>query len=117
MNNGKQYDFFSIGLRHAKDGIDELRKMANIYERDFGRDAREEFELGIASIVPQYANFYQKTSEEPIKTDRAITDYGKENTRNNSYFGSYGTGVQYYTNANGTQVYNDPNPEGKTNSK
>ena len=35
-------------------------------------------------------------------------NYGEPNTRNNSYFGGVGYGVQYYYDDQGTKRYNDP---------
>lgn len=109
MNNRKQYDFFLVGQRHARDGIEALRKMAASYEKNFGAQAREDFELGIASVIPQYSNFFAKASEkEEIRTDGATTNYGVENTRNNSYFGGTGVGKQFVEVRPNVREYNDP---------
>ena len=109
MNNGEQYDFFLVGQRHAKDGIEALRKMAASYEKNFGPQAREDFELGIASVIPQYSNFFAKTSEtEEVRTDGATANYGVENTRNNSYFGGTGVGKQFVEVRPNVREYNDP---------
>ena len=109
MNNEEQYDFFLVGQRHARDGVEALRKMAASYEKTFGAQAREDFELGIASVIPQYSNFFAKISEEEeIRTDGATTNYGVENTRNNSYFGGTGVGKQFVEVRPNVREYNDP---------
>ena len=95
-----EVDFYLVGQRHAKDGLAALKKMAKEYEERYGAQAREDFETGIASVIPQYANFFIASSEleQMVTPEGATTNYGVDNTRNNSYFGGTGTGVQYKEN-------------------
>jgi len=107
MNNEEQYDFFAIGQRHARDSFVELRKIAESYEKNYGPQARADFELGIASVFPQYSNFSIGSDDENIKTDGATTNFGIPNSRNNSYFGGAGTSRQFIE-VNGKKEYNNP---------
>ena len=112
MENNEQYDFFQVGQRHAKDGVEALKKLADSYEKHFGAQAREDFELGVASVIPQYSNFFVKTSEKeelrPEDGARTEGKYGEPNLRNNSYFGGTGYGVQYAKVGPDSREYNDP---------
>lgn len=100
----EQYDFYGMGLRDAPNGLIELKKKAITIEQNYGIDARIQFESGIAMKIPVYAEMIY--NENDLKKDiiNGTTDYGKENTRNNSYFGSYGVGVQFKPQGG----YNDP---------
>ena len=106
----EKYDFYDLGQRYAKETIEVIRKKAEEYGRNFGLKAKRDFELGIISLIPQYADFYYISNDDEMdisKLENATTDYGKDNLRNNSYFGEghSGIGVQY---DNVTGHYNDP---------
>ena len=104
MSNKEEYDFVEIGQRHAKDGIENLRKLADQYGREFGLKARRDFETGVASVIPQFARFYVSTSEnEEVRVEGATHNYGMDNLRNNSYFGGDGYSQQFVDGE-----YNEP---------
>ena len=106
----EQYDFFAIGKKHFIDDTETIRKMAMEYQLKFGRKAREEFESGVYSQMSQYANApeLRTGSAEEALGQGGSNNYGVPNTRNNSYFGGRGTGVQYQTR-NGIEYFNEPN--------
>ena len=109
MNRRTQYDFFGLGQQHAGDKIQTIEELAAYYEEKFGWKARKDFELGVASAFPPYSRSFIITSEEEIiSPDGATMNYGEPNTRNNSYFGGVGYGVQRSHDAQGTKRYNDP---------
>ena len=101
MDKQNNYDFLSMGTRYAKETIFLISKKAQEIEDNFGYDARMEFEVGVACVIPQYKT---SKSDEFNGVVHGTKDFGIPNTRNNSYFGIKGTGVQYQ---NGT--YNKPN--------
>ena len=114
MKNENEYDFFLLGQKYANEGIAMLRKKAMEYEKEFGVQAKNDFELGVISTIPQYSNFTVEL-EENIRMEGATTNYGVNNYRNNSYFGKKGVGQQYvetYPNS-GVLEYNDPIKKGK----
>ncbi len=103
MKITEKYDFFYVGQRHAKDGLDELINMAQSYEKKYGKKARSDFELGVASVYPQYADCFPIfKGQDEIRVEGGTKNFGVDNTRNNSYFGGYGTGKQFISG-----VYND----------
>ncbi len=109
MNRRTQYDFFGLGQQHANDEIQAIKELAAYYEKKFGGQARKDFESGVASAFPHYSRSFIITSEEEkISPDGATMNYGEPNTRNNSYFGGQGYGVQYYYDEQGVKRYNDP---------
>lgn len=93
----EKYDFYAIGQRKAYELINvELKKYADVIEKEYGELARFEFETGVSSAIPVYGK--ETTDKEPIsklETIHAVKDYGVENLRNNSYFGARGTSHQY----------------------
>jgi len=52
----EEYDFYAMGIRHALDGILSLKKTAKEIEKEYGADARMEFEAGISVTIPEYYN-------------------------------------------------------------
>ena len=104
MPNNEEYDFVEIGQRHAKDGLEELRKLADTYGRNYGLKARRDFETGVASVIPQFSRFFVNTSEiEDVRIEGATHNYGMDNMRNNSYFGGDGYSQQFVDGE-----YNEP---------
>ncbi len=103
-----EYDFFVIGQKHASDSIIELKKIANMYEKDFGKEAKEAFELGVVSFFPTYGKFEVSTKLTIKDAEGATFVYGEENKRNNSYFGGTGESNQYVDG-----VYNEPSSRGR----
>ena len=55
MDNEKQYDFMSYGMRKAKDGFADLEKTAQSILEQYGEQAKLEFEAGVAMAIPQWA--------------------------------------------------------------
>ena len=116
MNDNEQYDFYLIGRRRASDFSGDLKRQAKEIGEIYGEQARLEFESGLASIIPAYGSVssYETSgikkvqegisSSEDLVIENAETDYGVENTRNNSYFGTKGTGVQ----VNSDGKFNEP---------
>lgn len=104
----QNYDFMSMGSRYAKEGIVHLSKMAEDIGKNYGVDAKMEFEAGICLTIPTYSSIVELSKNEIEK--QATTHFGEENMRNNSYFGGNGVSHQY----NGTtSIYNDPNKKRK----
>ncbi len=105
----QEYDFISMGVRDARDLFFNLRERAKTIEKNYGIDARLAYESGISMVVPVYGNFSkeeQKVQDKELNHTTSGSSLGVDNTRNLSYFGGSGTGVQYTTNASGTKEYN-----------
>ena len=102
MENEQEYDFLSMGLRAAKDEMSNHYQTADKIEQQFGINARMEYEAGIAMAIPQYGT-YQNLQLRKKENLNGTKDFGIVNTRNNSYFGTSGTGVQYKSHG-----YNEP---------
>ncbi len=102
----ENYDFFDIGQRYAEEGMQALQKKAKEFEKTVGKEARRAVEMGVISMIPQYARLYngEKNLEGDVQHIHGTKDFGKENARNNSYFKGNGVGTQY-TSAG---KYNDP---------
>ncbi len=107
MEKKQEYDFLSMGLRAAKDDMTNHYQTAEKIEEQFGINARMEYEAGIAMAIPQYET-YRTLQARKKEVLHGSKEFGVENTRNNSYFGTTGTGVQYTTNSEGLPVYNEP---------
>ena len=98
----EEFDFYGMGIRHALDGVMALKKTAKEIEKEYGPDARMEFEAGVSVTIPEYYNIdIQIDLEEMTKGTK---NFGVNGLRNNSYFG--GTGISNQTNAYGE--YNEP---------
>lgn len=108
----KEYDFYGMGMRYANEGLMNLRKVAEEIGQRYGADAQLEFETGIAMTIPAYTHVVH-TEATPKEMEAGTVDIGVPNTRNNSYFGTSGTGIQYKSKADGTQVYNEPKSKSK----
>lgn len=100
MEKDNNYDFLSMGTRYAKEATFLIAKTAKEIQYKYGYDARMEFEAGVACVIPQYKNIQLEFND----VVHGTKDFGIPNTRNNSYFGTFGTGPQYYNNR-----YNEPN--------
>ena len=102
--NKKYFDMYDIVNKYYQNNI----------KSKYGEKAKDDFELGVISLIPQYSNISQFIAgEEEINSQivdgsiSATTNYGVKNTRNNSYLGGVGTGNQF-VEVNGKMVYNDP---------
>ncbi len=56
MNNN-EYDFCSMGFRDAKMSMENCYNRAIQIEKQYGVNARMEYEVGIAMTIPQYDRF------------------------------------------------------------
>ncbi len=113
MKDKQEYDFFTMGFRDAKNSMESCYQRAVKIEEQYGADARMEYEVGIALTIPQYERFSVCKEETKKNTENATKNFGVDNTRNNSYFGSTGTSKQYVTGPDGMPMYNEPNMEPK----
>ena len=100
-----EYDFYAMGIRHAREKLNDLNKMAEAIGNTYGEDARMEFEMGIAVSIPVYSSRVSKdlTVEDIEKSSNV---YGVPNERNNSYFGGIGTRHQFIER-DGKITYNE----------
>ena len=97
------YDFYSMGIRYAKDYLIDLREKAELIGKQYGMDAKMEFEAGICVTVPAYSNISETTISQR-DAENATTKFDENNMSNNSYFGGVGISSQ---KKNG--IYNEPN--------
>lgn len=94
------YNFYKMGQRYATEKIESLKRLADNIQKEYGKDARIEFEAGIVSTVPVYGDVYVENFEKPVN---GTNDFGVDNLRNNSYFGGTGISQQFIDG-----IYNDP---------
>ena len=97
-----QYDFYDIGSKYAMRIKEEIKLKAKEIEEQFGKVARENFELGVASNISQYeristSDVFDETSIQPSKDGfvHASKDPGLSQYVNNSYFGKTGVKRKY----------------------
>ena len=104
-----EIDFYYLGQQKAKETFEVLQDLAVQYEKQYGQKARDEFELGVASVISQYAMIQPapEIKEEDLEQLKAAKEQSVSNLRNNSYFGGVGTSKQF-VDYNGHKVYNDP---------
>ena len=100
MENNPVYDFYKVGQSHAADNIMELKKISQMFERDFGKAAKDAFELGVASILPAFEEYVVSTSVTIKDAQSATLNYGEDNKRNNSYFDRAGTSKRFDEDGN-----------------
>ena len=100
----EEYDFYDLGQRYATETLDVIKRKADEYGKNFGAAAKRSFELGIISLIPQYAKVYPLYDEEDLKATGGSINFGVPELRNNSYFGGTGVGVQHDSSGH----YNDP---------
>ena len=50
-----EYDFFEIGKAHANDDPNEIRKIAEAYEKQYGASAKSMFDAGIKAGQDDYS--------------------------------------------------------------
>lgn len=69
----EHYDFYAIGKRHAYDAVEEIKRLAEEYEKNYGEEARKQFEtgvsMGMANEISQYAFVSEVFKEEYEKFD------------------------------------------------
>lgn len=107
----QKYDFYTSGISDAEFfTASETEKKAMQIEKEYGEQARLEYEMGILMAIPTTPSknneYHQEVVDSINKGYRAGGNslYGAENLRNNSYFGYNGTSEQYNKNGN----YNPP---------
>ena len=59
MDNKQEYDFYKMGVRCANEQIEALEKQAIIIGKMYGKDARLQFESGIADSIPVYETWIE----------------------------------------------------------
>ncbi len=69
MENEK-YDFYTYGMRVAKDMYTNIKKTADEIGEKYGEQAKLEFESGIAASIPTYSTYFSNQKSE-IKEDIA----------------------------------------------
>lgn len=95
MEINEEYDFYMIGRRRALEFAVNLKKQAIEIEKKYGEQAKFEFETGVASVISTYEKITEDFKEVDLKSlEHATTDFGVDNMRNNSYFGTPGTGFR-----------------------
>ena len=84
QNNQEQYDFYLLGQRYANHDIHEVRHLADSYEQEFGRGAREDFEAGVVSVIPHYAFLSPSVHEslEELKLQGGSLHFSQESFQN-----------------------------------
>ena len=50
-----EIDFYYLGQQKAEETFEVLQDLAVQYEKQYGQKARDEIELGVASVISQYA--------------------------------------------------------------
>lgn len=103
MENKEQFDFFSIGARKVQEQYVDIKKYAKELEKQYGKDARLQFECGVALCLSQSSS-KQIEGISNYLYSTGTKDIGKSGLRNNSYFEGYGISKQYDENGN----YNEP---------
>ena len=68
-------DFFSWGERCARSQVASLQLLADEIEKDYGADARMEFEVGVSNCVARYSYFnYIRNIEQINELTKAIKE-------------------------------------------
>ena len=113
----EKYDFYEMGIRYAKEEKEKIEKVMEELEKEYGEDAKTDFEAGVITVYDQYRAATKKP-EVREGVVQGTKDFGIPNTRNNSYTtGAAGSGIQYKT-VNGNRVYNEPNvPENPSKNR
>ena len=111
--DNKEFDFYTMGIRYAKEMILNLHQAANEIGEKYGEDAKMEFEAGIVSTIPYYRDANIPNIDDMKGKNIVALDETDYLSRNNSYFGSSGTGKRFRY-ADGKYI--EPN-SGNTESK
>lgn len=100
-----EYDFYTMGIRHGREKLVDLEKIAESIGKTYGENAKMEFEMGVAVSIPVYSSRVSKDlTIEDIENSSNV--YGMPNERNNSYFGGIGTSHQFIER-DGKITYNE----------
>ena len=90
------YDFLSMGMKDAVSNLRNLKEQAKKIEAQFGIDAKMEYEVGIAMMIPQYEKFPEQNKVTQKSVEAATTDYGKDGKINSSYLDGAGIQNEYW---------------------
>lgn len=91
MNNQEEnYDFFTMGIRIAKEERENFARMAGKIEEQYGPDARLEYECGYSITVGKNSMLSMENNFLKIRTISGRNLDIDHNLRNNSYFGTRG---------------------------
>lgn len=58
-----EYDFYGMGVRHARIYMDSLNETYKSIQATFGEDAAMEFICGVVTLIPTYKNFISNDIE------------------------------------------------------
>lgn len=116
MENYEKYDFFAMGERAARDIYADSKKIAEKLEKEYGVQARLEYECGLSLTMTKEATIFMEENIKSIvqsATEKPISSVylREEDRRNNSYFDQPGTSNQFIETSSGKK-YNEP-PSGK----
>ena len=112
MENYEQYDFFAMGERAARDMYSDCRKLAAKIEKEYGAQARLEYECGLSLTMNKELSAIMEDNikmiaESAAKNPISSAYFREEDRRNNSYFGREGTSNQFIETSTGKK-YNEP---------
>ena len=112
MENNKEFDFFAMGERAARDVYADSRRIAKELEEKYGEQARLEYECGLSLTMTKEATIFMEENIKAIvqsATEKPISSVylREEDRRNNSYFDQQGTSNQYIDTPSGRK-YNEP---------
>lgn len=90
----EKISFYDLGRKDVNDMYVAVSKRREEIEKKYGKSAAEQYLIGVSSEIEQFLRM--DTDDVSIEqAEYATTNFGAENTRNNSYFGGQGTGPQY----------------------
>lgn len=55
----EQIDFYTLGCKSIQQSFIEIQKRAEEIEKEYGKEAREEFEIGVASSTQVYTDLFK----------------------------------------------------------
>ena len=93
----EEIDFYQYGTRIATDLFTNTKAIAQKIKKDYGEDAKLEFECGLSvALSKQAAMSVEENVTQYLYSTSSINT--ADNMRNNSYFGGVGTSKQYDKN-------------------
>lgn len=98
----QEIDFYQYGARTSSDVYANAREIAKKIEKEYGTDARLEFECGLSVALNSYVSVSVEENVNKYLYSKGYLDTAS-NMRNNSYFGGTGISRQY-----DDQGYNEP---------
>lgn len=81
MDRESKYDFLSMGARYAKEAGYLIKKTAEEIEKKYGKEAKFEFETGVAYVMPQYivTNTYEYNNN--VRGTKCFANTDAENSK------------------------------------